>query len=173
MPISWRKKRTYILTSFFLLVCIGAFAFQHPIFIKMIAGTARIIPSQLDANVFIDGSPSVKSKVFYEKTRCDGTPAKRLIIWLHDQIIFTLDLDTKEIGLPNASNGAYDMIFGKLIQADSGDSVVFLTDGKAWPKHDPALEITPNTIEFTLPEFGYFPEKVKLKMPDNKTFPFG
>lgn len=172
-----RKKNTYILTVIVLLVYIGVFVFQHPIVIKMVTGTARLITSQLDTNVFMDGSLSVKSKVFYEATRFDGTPAERLIIWFHGnyphRVIFTLDLDTKLIGLPNASGDDYDIIFNKLIQSESGDMSVSITDGKCWPEHDPDLKIKPNIIEFILPKSEFYPQKVKIELPNEKTFPFG
>lgn len=150
----------------------GMFTYRHPIILNMIPGAARVIHYQLDAQVLLDGSLSGKSKIFYTRTRFHGTPTSQLIIWIQkapfERIILTLDLDANTIGLPNAGSEDYDIIFNKLIQSESGDNSIPITDAKSWPNHEPNLKFEKHTFRFTLPECEWFPaENITIKTPLN------
>jgi hypothetical protein len=124
-------------------------------------GSARILHSRISADVFLDGQLSSGIYVFQQTERFDEDVVNWLILWIplesNDREIVIVDIENEIVGLPNSSIYDYSLLFGQLIQSESGDMYVDITSSKAWPEHNPLLRISQHSLEFELPECDWLP----------------
>ena len=143
-----------ILFSVFLIL----FVYRHPIIIKWITGSARVIGLPERATVYADGEIDKKIKVFHSDTYWDGRKADYYILYLlspysfQTKHIISLNIQDKYAGVPSATNkNAYDLVFGILFQSETGTQFSDFRDSLKGYGFDPHMDISGKTIRFNLP----------------------
>ena len=151
-----------IMLAIFLFIFASIFMFvylKHPILLKLVYGTGRIIYPPLQRSIYIDGQLSESAKCFKMDKMFNGNPTDNLILWIPDKTnylerrIIMVDRQNHTVGIPNYSNGSYQLIANKfLVQAESADWFIAFSNGvKGW-SFDPRLVIENDTIVFNLPK---------------------
>jgi hypothetical protein len=133
---------------------------EHPLTLKLLNGTARILSPPMKTTIRVDGQVQPTAKCFAMKSRFDGQPTNSLVLWLPSisstdgREIIMINRDERLVGKPNSSHIQYDLLLNRyLFQAESGSFNVPFGSVK-WDDHDPKLEITGNRIQFVLPELA-------------------
>jgi hypothetical protein len=147
-----------ILAALLLLFFIFVIQSTHPIILKWLTGTARIIGDPVKATVFTDGRINKDIKVYQEKTFWDGKKTNNYILTLRefDKIgmlkFINIELAYKWVGRPVSTNNAdYDTINQFLFQSETGyHSIDFRDDMKGF-NFDPGLKFTEKDIKFNIP----------------------
>lgn len=151
---------------FFLFIfCFSIFFlyifFQRPIVLKLFVGSARNIGTELKSTIYVDGKINTDAKLFkcnsdfYNKEKRNYYILYLRNTSLNDFPVLTIENDENLICYPNASKSDYNIIFGNLIQSESGANVrIPINDEVKGPGINPKLKMIENTIEFELPENG-------------------
>src|SRR6478609_7828833 len=112
-------KRAIIILVGSLLAGVFAFVYQHPIVTKLPAGSARILPSNRNLTIRIDGQIDRSVMSFQGRTRINGRPADNIFLWIPDasdpvgRDIVEINLIDKLVGVPNSGSMNYDLLGGK------------------------------------------------------------
>ena len=155
------KKRTSktlfaltILFSVFLIL----FVYRHPIVLKWMTGSARVIGSPLRASVYADGKMDKKIKVFHSDTYWDGRRADCYILYIlspytyKTKHIVSLDIHDKYAGVPAFTDKkSFDLVFGILFQSETGTQFSDFRNSVTGYGFDPHMDISGKTIRFYLP----------------------
>jgi hypothetical protein len=155
------KKRTSkivlaisILFSVFLIL----FVYRHPIILKWITGSARVIGLPVRASVYADGEFDKKIKVFHSDKYWDGRKADYYILYIlspytyKTKHIVSLDVREKYAGVPAVTDkNTFDLVFGILFQSETGTQFSDFRDEVKGYGFDPHMDVSGKTIRFNLP----------------------
>ena len=130
----------------------------NPIIGKYLTGTARIIGKDIKCEIYIDGKKKTETKLFESKSNfTESEKRDYLILYLREEKDFNgipvLIIDKKNgiVKIPNASKKDYNLVFGNLLQSDSGANVMIsINDKLKGMGCEPNLIITKNNIEFEI-----------------------
>ncbi len=143
-----------ILFSAFLIL----FIYRHPIVLKWMTGSARVIGWPVRARVYADGEMDKKIKVFHSDTYWDGRKADYYILYLFSPYpyktkhIVSLDIQNKYAGVPAFTDKkSFDLVLGFLFQSETGDQFSDFRDTVKGYGFDPRMYISGKTIRFYLP----------------------
>lgn len=131
---------------------------NHPIVLKWLSGTARIIGKPVKATVYTDGTINNGIKVYSVDTYLDSKKTHYYLLSLkeHDKdgMLKYINIDLKEnwVGRPvGANDDCYDVINGYLFQGETGGLFVdFKNDMKGF-NFDPCLTYKRKQIKFNVP----------------------
>ncbi|AWA31049.1 hypothetical protein HYN48_13680 [Flavobacterium magnum] len=138
---------------------------------KMVVGTARIVGSKTQSEVFVNDQKQNNAKVFVSKSDFDGNESRDyLILYLRDLSMFNgfpvlvVDKQIKMVYYTNASLNDYNLIFGKLLQSESGaNGLVAFNNQSKGLGFEPNLKINGNVITFEIP-INDKVQKIKLNI---------
>ena len=138
---------------FFILV-----VYRHPIVLKWMTGSARVIGLPVRTSVYADGIIDKRIKVFHCDKYWDGGKADYYILYLlspysfKTKHIMSVNIPGKFAGVPTATNKvAFDLVFGILFQSETGTQFSDFRDDTRGYGFDPELDISGKTIRFNLP----------------------
>jgi hypothetical protein len=132
---------------------------SHPIILKWINGSARIIGKPIDATVYTNGKVNNGIKVYrVENAYWNNVRTNDYLISLTEfdkyamLKFINIDLTEKWIGRPvGTSNDDYDIVNGNLYQSDVGGYFTdFRNDMKGY-NFNPQLTFTDHQIRFNMP----------------------
>ena len=126
---------------------------------KAVVGTARIVGNETQSEVFVNDQKQTNAKLFVSKSNFDGNETRDyLILYLRDLSMFNefpvliIDKQNRMVFYTNASVNDYNLIFGKLLQSESGaNGLVALNNQSKGLGFEPNLEIHGNVITFKIP----------------------
>ena len=160
-PCTMKRRRIIIagLTVLILGSVLLVYLFEsHPIVLKSITGSARILPSALNASIKIDGVTQSAARCFQIKSHFNGEPADEFVLWLpassdvYGRDILLIDRANNQVGRPNTTNEDYDLLWNRfLFQSESGSRYVSFTSAKSYAQ-DPELEFTDKSLRFSVPD---------------------
>lgn len=141
-----------------LILILTIFIFINPIVGKFLTGTARIIGKNIDCEVYIDGKKKTDATVYKSDSNfVENEKRNYLILYLRNVKsyegipVFVIDKENEIVMLPNASKKDYDLVFGNLLQSDSGANVMIpINDKLKGLGVEPNLRITEKNIEFEI-----------------------
>jgi hypothetical protein len=143
-----------ILFSVFLIL----FIYRHPIILKWMTGSARVIGWPERASVYADGDIDKKIKVFHFDKYRDGRKADYYILYIMSPYtyktkhIIQLDVREKCAGVPAVTDKTtFDLVFGILFQSETATQFSDFRDEVKGYGFDPHLDISGKTILFGLP----------------------
>jgi hypothetical protein len=155
----------------FLILSIGLFLIfavtmvivynTHPIVLKWLSGTARIIGKPINATVYTDGHPNNDIKVYQCEYNWDGKKTKHDNYYLLSLKEFdpswrlnfiNVDTNVKKVGTSICTaNSCYDFVEGVLFQDQTGSLFVDFKDNLKGLDFDPNLAFHGNEIKFNIP----------------------
>ena len=162
---------TKILISAVALVLIGAsvvayFYKEHPVVLKVVDGSARVMSPPMNAIVQIEGQVEPRARCFKMSSHFNGQPTDSLVLWLPDSSsvygrdILIVDRANHIVGYPNSSNLHYHLLWNRLLfQSESGGLGVPLRSAKS-SSQDPGLVVSDQGVSFRMPDdANFFPGK--------------
>jgi len=143
---------------FILTVTIALISINHPIFLKWLSGSARLIGKPTDAVVYCNGQVNADIKVYHVYKYFYATMAEYYLVHfangdtLEGRSVIAIYENENIVGTPSGrSKRDYDIIFGRLFQSETGGKFSdFKNDMKGY-NFDPELSFTGNTIKLKLP----------------------
>jgi hypothetical protein len=156
IPMKKRISKTVLAIS--ILVFVFLVLYRHPIVLKWMTGSARMIGWPVRARVYADGGIDKKIKVFHSDTYWDGGKADYYILYIlspysyKTKDILSLDIGYKYAGVPAVTDkSSFDLVFGILFQSETGSQFSDFRDDVKGYGFDPHLDISGKTIRFNLP----------------------
>jgi hypothetical protein len=158
--IQMKKRRSKIVLAiavlfsvFFILIL-----YRHPIVLKWMKGSARLVGLPVRASVYSDGQVDKSIKVFHPDMYWNGRKADYYILYIispytyKTKHIVSLDIREKCAGVPAVTDkNSFDLVFGILFQSETGTQFSdFRNDEKGYG-FDPHLDISGRIIRFNLP----------------------
>ena len=150
-----------LIVGLFLVFAIiaGLTSINHPIVLKWLAGSARVIGKPIQATVYTNGQVNHDIKVFHVNKYWDSnekTDNYILSLREFDTVgmlkFFSVNLKEKWIGRPvGTSKEDYDFIAGRLLQSETGGHFTPFQDDMKGFNFDPQLSFTDRHIKFNLP----------------------
>ena len=144
-----------------LIVCgvaIGIISQNHPIILKWVTGSARIVGRPVNATVYTNGQLNEQVKVFYVSKYWDGEKADYYILNFHyadtkeTREIINLNVQHSFAGRPSGSNRRdYDIIWGFLFQSEVGSRFTDFRNSLKGYGFDPRFIFTDSQIKLNLP----------------------
>lgn len=155
------KKRTLkIVFAVVILfsVCSVIYAYRHPIILKWMTGSARMIGWPLRTTVYADDTIDRKIRIFHTDRYWDGGKTDCYILYLlspynfKTRHIISLNLQDHYAGVPSAtSKYDYDLVLGILFQSETGAKFSDFRDDMKGYNFDPQMHISDRTILFRVP----------------------
>ena len=146
--------------AFFILfsVLLTVFVYRHPILLRWMTGSARVIGRPVPAIVYADGLIDKKIKVFHSDNYWDNKKANYYFLY----ILSPYDYKTKHIIILNVTDKhaevplltdkkSFDLVFGILFQSGRGTQGSDFRDNLKGYGFDPHMDISDKIIRFTLP----------------------
>jgi len=158
--IPMKKRTSKIVFALFVLflALLLLFVYRHPIVLKWMTGSARVIGWPVRASVYADGEIEKKIKVFHSDKYWDGRKADCYILYIispypyKTKHIISLDIRGKYAGVPAFTDkNSFDLVFGILFQSETGTQCSDFRDVEKGYGFDPHMDITGKTIRFNLP----------------------
>src|SRR6478736_4391839 len=124
-----KKRNSKILLAVSLLfsVLLVIFVYRHPIIIRWMTGSARVIGWPVPASIYADGQIDKKIRVFHYDKNWDNSEADCYILYIFSPYayktkhIISLDIHNKYAGVPLITDkNSFDLVFGVLFQSDTG-----------------------------------------------------
>lgn len=151
-------KKGIIISILLAISIVTIFIIVNPISLKLLAGSARVIGLENKSKIFINGNQKLNAKLFKVKSNFEENENRDyLILYLRDVKdyagipVWIIDKKNKIIAFPNASKNDYNLIFGNLIQSDSGANVLIpINDKLKGFSFDPNLKIVNKNISFEI-----------------------
>ena len=162
--INPKIKRIIIGVFLIIILVIGITAFNHPIILKWLVGSARIIGRSTNAIVYTNGVVNNDVKVFHVKKSWDGTLTDYFLLYFPDAIDSRLQYlcvhkKAKYAGGASSTNiRDYDMIGGLLFQSEVGGQFTPMQHPEKGFNFDPELVFNENQFTLNIP-----PKKNRLK----------
>ncbi len=155
------KKRTSKIT----LAVIGLFlvffiltVYRHPIVLKWMTGSARVIGWPVRTSVYADGVIDKKIKVFHSDEYWESHKSDYYILYIlspytyKTKHIISLDIRDKHAGVPAFTDkNTFDLVFGVLFQSETGTQFSDFRDYAKGYGFDPHIDVSGKTIRFNLP----------------------
>jgi hypothetical protein len=130
----------------------------HPILIKWIAGSGRIVGKPLKSEVYINGRLDSDVRLFKMNKYWNDEKADIIIVYAPNSknnfmSIYLIDILDEDIKLPISTlQKDYDVIDGILFQSETGASVINLnTPEKSFDDFRINMKIESNQISFYIP----------------------
>jgi len=151
--------RNRILFSALTIILISIIiVLMNPIVGKFLTGTARIIGKNIKCEIYINGNEKLNAKLFISKSNfAENEKRDYLILYLRDINdykgipVLIIDKENRSLMFPNASKKDYNLVFGNLLQSDSGANVMIPINNKLKGfGYEPNLKITEKNIEFEI-----------------------
>lgn len=153
-----RVLKILIVVLFLLGVAIAIISKDHPIILKWITGSARIVGKPIKAKVYTNGRLNEQVNVFHVKKYWDRTKANYYILNFQyadtkeTKEVISLDILHNTAGIPSASNiRDYDMIGGVLFQSEVGSRFTDFTNSLKGYGFNPEFRFSNNQIRLNLP----------------------
>jgi len=151
-------KKIIIGLLFIFAVAVGLTSINHPIILKWLSGSARLIGRPVAATVYANGQVNSDINIFHVGKYWDGTQADYYLIHFSHadakdkrEIIIINKMDNY-VGRPSSTNKKeYDKIFGRLFQGEVGGKFTPFTDDMKGYDFNPQLSFTNKTIKFKIP----------------------
>lgn len=153
-------------------VAVGLISTSHPIILKWVTNSARLIGRPIQATVYTNGKVNSGIRVFHiDKYWGSNAKANNYLISLaeYDSIgrlkFFNINLNENWIGSPvGTSKNDYDFIAGYLFQSETGgDFIPFQDDIKGFGI-DPQLSFIDRQIKFNMPQNKLGIDSVRIKL---------
>ncbi len=139
-------------------VTVAIISQDHPIILKWITGSARIVGKPVKAKVYTNGQLNEQVKVFRLRKYWDGTKADCYILNFQyadtkeTKEVINLDILHNIAGIPSASNiRDYDIIGGILFQSEVGSRFTDFTNNLKGYGFNPEFRFSDNQIRINLP----------------------
>ena len=153
------RKTLKIIVGLLLLVAvtIGITSINHPIILKWLSGSARIIGKPVNAIVYTNGILNTEIKVFHVGSYWNKTKADYYLLYISyaDKSklkVISLNRKDKYAGVPSATNiRDYDFIYGQLFPSEVGAKFSPFTDKAKGYNFDPRLSFVENQISLKIP----------------------
>ena len=143
---------------FIFAVAVGLTSLNHPIILKWLSGSARLIGKPVASVVYTNGQVNPDIKIFHVDKYWDGTQADYYLIHFSfadtkdTREIISIDKKDNYVGRPSSTNkNEYDKIFGRLFQGEVGSKFTPFTDDMKGYDFDPQLSFTDKTIKLKIP----------------------
>lgn len=140
------------------VVVIKLISKNHPIILKWIVGSAKIIGKPINATVYTNGQINNDIKVYHINKYWDGGKANNYLLNLKEfdsqgKLKFiNIDLKNKWIGRPiGTAKDDYDFINEVLFQSDVGGHFADFRDDMKGYDFNPQLTFTDRQIKFNIP----------------------
>lgn len=153
-----RKLLKFVVGLFLLFaVTLGLTSIKHPIALKWISGSARIVGRPINATVYTDGQINKDIKVFHVAKSWDRQSADYYILYFpqaDNSRLRVLCLNRKDnyAGGPSSTNiRDYDIIAGLLFQSEVGSKFSPLQNGIKGFDFDPQISFTDKQITLNIP----------------------
>jgi hypothetical protein len=153
-----RTSRIVLAITILFLVFLILFVNRHPIILKWMTGSARVIGWPVRASVYADGEIDKKIKVFHSDKFWDGRNADCYILYIispytyKTKHIVSLDIHDRYAGVPAFTDKkSFDLLFGILFQSETGTQISDFRDPVNGYGFDPHMDISGKTIRFNLP----------------------
>ncbi len=142
-----------------LIGLIGFLSKDHPIILKWLTGSARIIGQPIEAEVFTDGQLNSQIKVFPAQSAwLESDEIAYLILYFPHQKqaesrqVLCIHLGESYVAMPNSHKKDYDLVLGRLLESETGGkTMVSFQDGAKSFGFDPQLRVQEKRITFQLP----------------------
>jgi len=139
-------------------VVIGLTSINHPIILKWLTGSARIIGKPIHATVYTNGQINRNIEVFHVDKYWEGEKADYYILYTtyapdNSKLkFFSVNRKDNYVGKPSATNiRDYDVIAGHLFQSEVGGHLTpFQHDMKGYD-FDPNLTFNDRQIKLNIP----------------------
>jgi hypothetical protein len=165
-----KTSKIVLALSILFLIFLILFIYRHPIILKWMTGSARLIGLPERAAVYADGEIDKKIKVFHSDKNWDGRGADYYILYIispytyKTKHIISLDIPGNYAGVPlNTDKNSFDLVFGILFQSETGAQFSDFRDDLKGYGFDPHLNIAGKTIRFNLPS-KQKPEVIKIRI---------
>ena len=142
----------------FFVVVIGLISINHPIFLKWLSGTARLVGKPITARVYTNGQMKPDIKVFHVNKYWDGTQADYYLVHFpladtkETREIISINRKDNYVGKPSSTHKKeYDNIFGILFQGEIGGRFTPFQDDMKGFDFDPKLSFSGKTIKLSIP----------------------
>ena len=138
-------------------VIVGMISIKHPIILKWLSGSARIIGSPTRAKVYTDGQYNADIKVYHVSTYWGGEPADYYILhfpYANKSRLKFLGINKKDnyAGGPSATNiDDYDNVDGLLFQSEVGSNFTPMQNDIKGFNFDPQLVFVERQITLNIP----------------------
>jgi hypothetical protein len=145
-------------------VIVGLASINHPILLKWVAGSARLVGRPIKATVYANGRVNKDIKVYQVDEYWDGEPANYYILYFSyadSSRLKILRLNKQEnfAGVPSSTSiRDYDIVTGLLFQGEVGSKFSRLQDDIKGLNFDPQLTFTDKQITLNIP-----PTAIELK----------
>ncbi len=145
-----------------IIVTIGVsfsiISINHPIILKWVTGSARIIGRPIKGTIYSNGQINQKNKIFHVDSYWDGIVADYFILFLNEKEknsrLKYVCVNRKEnyVGTPSGINiSDYDIIGGFLIQSETGAIFTPFQNNIKGFNFDPLLKTSNTELTFDLP----------------------
>lgn len=168
------RKLLKILAGLFLIfiVAVGLVSKNHPIILKWLSGSARIIGKPISASVYTDGHINNGIKVFHIIQHWgSNNKANNYLLSLTEMdsrgrmTYLNINFDENWIGIPvGSSEKDYDFIAGYLFQSETGGRFALFQDDMKGFDFDPHLTFTEKQIKFNLPPDKFKFDSVRIEL---------
>ena len=153
------RKLVRIIVGLFLIVSVivGLTSINHPIVLKWLTGSARLVGRPTSANVYTNGQVNKAIKVFHVDKYWNGEPADYYILYFpyadNSRLKF-LNLNRKDnyAGGPSSTNiRDYDIVAGLLFQSEVGSKFTPFQDDMKGFNFESQLAFTHREIRLNIP----------------------
>jgi len=140
-----------------IVVVVAVIQKSHPIVLKWLSGSARVIGRPISAKVYTNGLLNHDIRIFHVEKYWHGEPADYYILYFpyaDGSRLKFLSLNKKDnyAGGPSSTNIAdYDIVWGRLLQSEVGAKFTPMQDDIKGFDHDPQLIFTNQQITLILP----------------------
>jgi hypothetical protein len=153
------RKLVKILIGLLLIFAVfaGLTSINHPIVLKWLSGTARMIGKPLNATVYTNGQINHSIKVFHVDKYWEGGSADYYILYTpyadNTKLkFFSINRKDKYVGRPSGTNICdYDYITGFLFQSEVGGHFTPFEDDMKGYNFDPQLSFSDRQIKLNIP----------------------
>ncbi len=138
-------------------VAVGLTSISHPIILKWLSGSARLVGRPTKATVYTDGQVNTDIKVFHVDKYWNGEPADYYILYFpyaDNSRLKILSLNRQDNyagGASSTNKRDYDIIAGNLFQSEVGAKFTPMQDDIKGFNHDPKLAFSEGQITLTIP----------------------
>jgi hypothetical protein len=138
-------------------VVVGLTSISHPIILKWLSGSARLVGRPTNATVYTDGQVNTAIKVFHVDKYWNGEPADYYILYFlnaDNSRLNILGLNRKDdyAGRSSSTNVRdYDILAGLLFQSEVGAHFTPMQNDMKGFNFDPQLEFRDRQITLTIP----------------------
>jgi len=152
-----------------IAVIIGLTSIKHPIILKWITGSARLIGNSTNARIYTNEQLNAYSKVYKVNTYWNGKKANYYLLYFIDAetkemtTVISLNIQDNYVGKSVSTNkNDYDIVWGQLFQSEVGAHFSsFKNDMKGYD-FDPKLTLSDKEITLNVPRQLFKCDSIKV-----------